>query len=44
MAKDKLNRIIRPPTKAEKRRHQQIREATDREFVSRRKTNGGLRS
>ena len=37
MAKKKLNRIIRPSTPSEKRRHQQIREKTDKEFARRRK-------
>ena len=37
MAKKKLNRLIRRATPAEKRRHNQIREKTDKEFASRRK-------
>ena len=37
MASDKLNRIIRRATPAEKRRHNQIREKTDKEFAPRRK-------
>jgi DNA-binding Xre family transcriptional regulator len=37
MARKKLNRIIRRSTSAEKRRHNRIREKTDKEFASRRK-------
>jgi len=37
MASDKLNRIVRRSTPAERRRHRQIREKTDQEFASRRK-------
>ena len=37
MGKKKLNRIIRPATSAEKRRHKGIRAKTDEEFARRRK-------
>ncbi len=36
MAKKKLQRVVRQATPAERRRHQQIREASDQEFASRR--------
>ena len=37
MAKQKLNRIVRSATAAEKRRHKEIRVQTDEEFAQRRK-------
>jgi DNA-binding Xre family transcriptional regulator len=37
MAKRNLNRIIRPSTLAEKRRHDRVREQTQSEFASRKK-------